>query len=114
MPNKRRWGAGFAEVFTRTADRISERREAAEKKERELAAKEKPVRPEPHEDYVPPPPAYAPAVGAPRDPVTAVPWGVRVAAEAGWRFLVLAGTLYVLMRVISAVRWWCWPSSRPC
>jgi predicted PurR-regulated permease PerM len=29
---------------------------------------------------------------------------VRVAAEAGWRLLVLAGTVYVLMRVISAVQ----------
>ncbi|MGW8061729.1 AI-2E family transporter [Streptomyces ziwulingensis] len=38
------------------------------------------------------------------DPAQAVPWGVRVAAEAGWRLLVLAGTLWVLMRVISAVR----------
>ncbi|MCC3774470.1 AI-2E family transporter [Streptomyces sp. UNOB3_S3] len=38
------------------------------------------------------------------DPVAAVPWGVRVAAEVGWRLLVLAGTLWVLMRVISAVR----------
>ncbi|MDI5970034.1 AI-2E family transporter [Streptomyces sp. SL13] len=56
-----------------------------------------------HPDHVPPPPAYAPAVAAPRDPVTAVPWGVRVAAEVGWRFVVLAITLYVLMRVIGAL-----------
>lgn len=46
-------------------------------------------------------PAAAPG---PRDPAAAVPWGVRVAAEAGWRFLVLAATLWVLMRVIGAVR----------
>ncbi|MEU3658264.1 AI-2E family transporter [Streptomyces sp. NPDC032940] len=38
------------------------------------------------------------------DPAQAVPWGVRVAAEAGWRLLVLAGTLWVLMKVISAVQ----------
>ena len=38
------------------------------------------------------------------DPAAAIPWGMRVAAEAGWRLLVLAGTLWVLMRVISAVR----------
>ncbi|MFD8994276.1 AI-2E family transporter [Streptomyces abikoensis] len=44
------------------------------------------------------------APGARPDPVAAVPWGVRVAAEVGWRLLVLAGTLWVLMRVISAVR----------
>ncbi|MFI1827311.1 AI-2E family transporter [Streptomyces sp. NPDC020412] len=53
---------------------------------------------------VPPPPAYAPAVPPRPDPVSAVPWGVRVAAEAGWRLLVIAGTLWVLMRVISEVR----------
>ncbi|MFB7370724.1 AI-2E family transporter, partial [Streptomyces sp. NPDC056222] len=40
----------------------------------------------------------------PRSPATSVPWAVRVAAEAGWRFLVLAATLWVLMRVIGAVR----------
>ncbi|WP_406725735.1 AI-2E family transporter [Streptomyces sp. GD-15H] len=38
------------------------------------------------------------------DPAQAVPWGVRVAAEAGWRLLVLAGTVWVLMRVIGAVQ----------
>lgn len=55
-------------------------------------------------DHVPPPPAYAPAISARPDPVAAVPWGMRVAAEAGWRLLVLAGTLWVLMKVISAVQ----------
>jgi putative heme transporter len=45
-----------------------------------------------------PPPAPRP------DPAQAVPWGVRVAAEAGWRLLVLAGTVWVLMKVISAVQ----------
>ncbi|MEV7506244.1 AI-2E family transporter [Streptomyces sp. NPDC093018] len=49
------------------------------------------------------PPASAPPVPRP-DPAQAVPWGVRVAAEAGWRLLVLAGTVWVLMRVISAVQ----------
>ncbi|MCX5054657.1 MULTISPECIES: AI-2E family transporter [unclassified Streptomyces] len=38
------------------------------------------------------------------EPARAVPWGVRVAAEAGWRLLVLAGTVWVLMRVISTVQ----------
>jgi len=47
--------------------------------------------------------AYASAHHRP-DPALAVPWGVRVAAEAGWRLLVLAGTVWVLMRVISAVQ----------
>ncbi|MEU9717562.1 AI-2E family transporter [Streptomyces sp. NPDC047976] len=38
------------------------------------------------------------------DPVTVIPWGVRVAAEASWRLLMLAGMLWVLMKVISEVR----------
>ncbi|MEU9358276.1 AI-2E family transporter [Streptomyces sp. NPDC048301] len=55
-------------------------------------------------ERVPSPPSYPPSVAARPDPVTAVPWGMRVAAEAGWRLLVLAGTLWVLMRIISAVQ----------
>ncbi|MCT4355534.1 AI-2E family transporter [Streptomyces sp. Je 1-79] len=53
---------------------------------------------------VPAPPDYAPAVAARPDPVAAIPWGMRVAAEAGWRLLVLAGTVWVLMKVISSVQ----------
>jgi predicted PurR-regulated permease PerM len=53
---------------------------------------------------IPAPPDHPPAVMARPDPAQAVPWGVRVAAEAGWRLLVLAGTLWVLMRIISAVQ----------
>ncbi|MFI1411429.1 AI-2E family transporter [Streptomyces sp. NPDC020707] len=45
-----------------------------------------------------------PVVHVRPDPATAVPWGMRVAAEAGWRLLVLAGTVWVLMRVISTVQ----------
>jgi len=52
-------------------------------------------------DRPPTPARRAPALP---DPAGAVPWGVRVAAEAGWRLLVLAGTVWVLMRVISAVQ----------
>ncbi|WP_149183865.1 AI-2E family transporter [Streptomyces sp. TRM49041] len=55
-------------------------------------------------DHIPAPPAYAPAVAAKPDPAAAVPWGMRVAAEAGWRLLVLAGTLWVAMKIISAVQ----------
>ncbi|MFD8935858.1 AI-2E family transporter [Streptomyces sp. NPDC059578] len=50
------------------------------------------------------PVTYLPAVTARPDPAQAVPWGLRVAAEAGWRLLVLAGAVWVLMRVISAVQ----------
>lgn len=46
----------------------------------------------------------APVLPTRPDPASAVPWGMRVAAEAGWRLLVLAGTVWVLMRVISSVR----------
>ncbi|MFI8961105.1 AI-2E family transporter [Streptomyces sp. NPDC053493] len=53
---------------------------------------------------VPAPPSYAPAVAARPDPVAAIPWGMRVAAEASWRLLVLAGTVWVLMKVISSVQ----------
>ncbi|MFE0641347.1 AI-2E family transporter [Streptomyces sp. NPDC058877] len=53
---------------------------------------------------VPVPPAYPPIVAARPDPVDAIPWGMRVAAEAGWRLLVLAGTVWVLMKVISSVQ----------
>ncbi|MFF3721992.1 AI-2E family transporter [Streptomyces erythrochromogenes] len=59
-------------------------------------------------------PAEAPAVraAAPErhqrperpDPASVVPWGMRVAAEASWRLLLLAGMLWVLMKVISEVR----------
>ncbi|WP_046775914.1 AI-2E family transporter [Streptomyces yangpuensis] len=38
------------------------------------------------------------------DPASVVPWGMRVAAEASWRLLLLAGMLWVLMKVISEVR----------
>ncbi|MFB8108450.1 AI-2E family transporter [[Kitasatospora] papulosa] len=55
-------------------------------------------------EQVPRPPSYAPDVAARPEPVSAIPWGMRVAAEAGWRLLVLAGTLWVLMRVISAIQ----------
>jgi predicted PurR-regulated permease PerM len=52
----------------------------------------------------PPPVAYVPVTVERPDPALAVPWGMRVAAEAGWRLLILAGTVWVLMRVISAVQ----------
>ncbi|MCP3820705.1 AI-2E family transporter [Streptomyces sp. A3M-1-3] len=58
----------------------------------------------PAPDHVPAPPAYSPAVAARPHPVDAVPWGMRVAAEASWRLLVLAGMLWVLMRIISEIR----------
>ncbi|MES4891714.1 AI-2E family transporter [Streptomyces sp. NPDC096012] len=90
-----RLGAGLTEM----SERLNERRAEVEKESAEPARAAKP----PAAD---PPPARRPArpAGPRPDPAGAVPWGVRVAAEAGWRLLVLAGTVWVLMRVISAVQ----------
>ncbi|AQS67785.1 AI-2E family transporter [Streptomyces pactum] len=93
-----RLGAGL----TRMSKRLDERREGADA-------------PEPAADDAAPPfpydlsqehasTQYPLVVQARPDPAQAVPWGMRVAAEAGWRLLVLAGTVWVLMRVISAVQ----------
>ncbi|MFG2954615.1 AI-2E family transporter [Streptomyces sp. NPDC048291] len=96
-----RVGAGLTEM----GERLDERRAEVE---REHAAPEPPVPavPVPAPAPAPEPPAPAPVrKPVPRpDPVTAIPWGVRVAAEAGWRLLVLAGAVWILMRVISSVQ----------
>ncbi|MFE9613696.1 AI-2E family transporter [Streptomyces sp. NPDC006012] len=90
-----RIGAGL----TQMGERLDERRVAAQKPDT-TDPPDPPVAepvPESHRE-----PAEAPVVIRP-DPAQAVPWGVRVAAEAGWRLLVLAGTVWVLMRVISSI-----------
>ncbi|MFC3351393.1 AI-2E family transporter [Streptomyces echinoruber] len=87
-----RLGAGLTDL----GERLEERRAEVEQ--------------EPAEGEPPPGEAqhlhadHVTVVPARPDPAQAVPWGVRVAAEAGWRILVLAGTVWVLMRVISAVQ----------
>ncbi|MER6994297.1 AI-2E family transporter [Streptomyces sp. NPDC000410] len=94
------WLGRLGARLTRMGARLEERRAAAAGNGNggdELSRGPVPER-------VPPPPSYAPAIAAKPDPVAAIPWGMRVAAEAGWRLLVLAGTLWVLMRVISAVQ----------
>ncbi|CAM5318897.1 MULTISPECIES: AI-2E family transporter [Streptomyces] len=95
-----RLGAGLTEM----SERLDERRAEVEKEHDEPA---EPADPGP--DDAPAAtavPVRRPAArSGPRpDPAEAVPWGVRVAAEAGWRLLVLAGTVWVLMRVISAIQ----------
>lgn len=92
-----RVGAGL----TAAGKRLEERRAEAAGEGRsgdEDSGREAAPRPDqaPSAEYV--------AVPVRPDPAQAVPWGVRVAAEAGWRLLVLAGTVWVLMRVISAVQ----------
>ncbi|MEU6255531.1 AI-2E family transporter [Streptomyces sp. NPDC047043] len=92
-----RIGAGLTEV----SERLDERR--AEVEREDAVADPPPPRPDP--DHATPPLAeHVTVVPARPDPAQAVPWGVRVAAEAGWRLLILAGTVWVLMRVISAVQ----------
>ncbi|MEU6196377.1 AI-2E family transporter [Streptomyces sp. NPDC047061] len=100
-----RIGAGLTEM----GERLDERRAEVE---REHAEPEPPAPvvsvPAPAPAPAPTPAPQAPAPvrkPVPRpDPVTAVPWGVRVAAEVGWRLLVLAGAVWILMRVISSVQ----------
>ncbi|MFD6287623.1 AI-2E family transporter [Streptomyces sp. NPDC060205] len=93
-----RIGAGLTEV----GERLDARRAAAEKddeidKDEDVGADSLP-------SSLPGSSPEGPVVRVRPDPATAVPWGMRVAAEAGWRLLVLAGTVWVLMRVISAVQ----------
>ncbi|WP_405648036.1 AI-2E family transporter [Streptomyces sp. NBC_00019] len=88
------WLGRLGHGLTEMGDRLDERRAEAEREE-EVSPPDEP----------PPPTDEAPPAATPRpDPAQAVPWGMRVAAEAGWRLLVLAGTVWVLMRVISAVQ----------
>ncbi|WP_133912641.1 AI-2E family transporter [Streptomyces sp. NBC_00582] len=89
-----RLGAGLTEMGERLDERRAEVERESAPEEPEPPAPETPVAPP--EDLSPPP--------ARPDPAQAVPWGVRVAAEAGWRLLVLAGTVWVLIKVISAVQ----------
>ncbi|MEU9921314.1 AI-2E family transporter [Streptomyces griseoluteus] len=86
-----RLGAGLTEM----SERLDERRAEVQKEHAGPAG--------PPESVAVPAPRPAPSAPRP-DPAHAVPWGVRVAAEAGWRLLVLAGTVWVLMRIISAVQ----------
>lgn len=104
------WLGQLGAELSRLSERLDERRAETEADDPLLGGPSGPVaagagKDEPaHVDQVPAPPSYAPTVAARPDPVAAIPWGMRVAAEAGWRLLVLAGTLWVLMRVISAVQ----------
>ncbi|MEU1268147.1 AI-2E family transporter [Streptomyces sp. NPDC005799] len=108
-----RLGAGLTEV----SERLDERRAEVEREEAEIGppprrsdraarTEKQPARSGDRNDHVDHVDHVIEVHQAPArpDPAQAVPWGVRVAAEAGWRLLVLAGTVWVLMRVISAVQ----------
>lgn len=56
------------------------------------------------QEAAPSAPPAVPSGAAGPEPIAAVPWGVRVAAEAGWCLLVIAAGLWVLVQAISAVR----------
>ncbi|MFF4299595.1 AI-2E family transporter [Streptomyces vinaceus] len=89
MPGIRRWFALIADGAAALGERrtqVQARHEAELLAERQRVAEARRARPRDP------------------DPARAVPWGVRVAAEAGWRFLVLAAALWVIMRVIGSVR----------
>ncbi|WP_328887329.1 AI-2E family transporter [Streptomyces sp. NBC_00316] len=112
------WLGRLGAELTELGERLEERRAAAEAEEEAEGDQDAraglpvpvpvavatPDDPSTAPGRVPAPPSYAPFVAARPDPVVAIPWGMRVAAEAGWRLLVLAGTLWVLMRIISAVQ----------
>ncbi|MFJ5221743.1 AI-2E family transporter [Streptomyces sp. NPDC088400] len=88
------WLGQVGAELTRMSARFEERRAEAEADDEPVTTRAD----------IPPPPSYAPVVAAKPDPVSAIPWGMRVAGEAAWRLLVLGGLLWVLMRVISAVQ----------
>ncbi|MTE20796.1 AI-2E family transporter [Streptomyces sp. TRM43335] len=89
------------EGVSRAAARLTERRARAAEEIDDLGPAVPPGPP------VPPAPADPAGgtggTGGPPPPATMVPWGVRVAAEVGWRLLILAGVVYVLIKVISAI-----------
>lgn len=96
------WLGRIGTRLTDMGERLDERRAEVAREEAEADSAETPERrPKTPSGAA----SRAPVVLVPRpDPAQAVPWGVRVAAEAGWRLLVLAGTVWVLMRVISSVQ----------
>ncbi|MFE7751922.1 AI-2E family transporter [Streptomyces sp. NPDC057428] len=99
------WLGRLGAELTEIGARLEERRAAEERRAEEAAMSgSSSTLSTAAVEQVPSPPAYAPAVAAKPEPVAAIPWGMRVAAEAGWRLLILAGTLWVLMRVISAIQ----------
>ncbi|MET7734679.1 AI-2E family transporter [Streptomyces sp. NPDC005402] len=96
------WIGRLGARLTDVGDRLDERRAEVAREEAEADAAEQPERKQKKQAKSA---SRPPVVLVPRpDPAQAVPWGVRVAAEAGWRLLILAGTVWVLMRVISSVQ----------
>ncbi|MCX5194674.1 AI-2E family transporter [Streptomyces sp. NBC_00249] len=105
MAKRAGWLGRLGSRLSRMEERLDERRAEVEA---ETSAEPPPPAPVMAVEEPVPAPQDAPArpAHAPErpDPVTVIPWGVRVAAEASWRLLLLAGMLWVLMKVISEVR----------
>ncbi|MEU3313060.1 AI-2E family transporter [Streptomyces sp. NPDC006687] len=102
MAKRTGWLGRLGTGLSRMEARLNERRaevaaEAEADAEPSLPAGSAPE-PRPPAAYEEPPPPARP------DPVAVIPWGMRVAAEASWRLLLLAGMVWVLMKVISEVR----------
>ena len=129
MPEKRHWSVALASGLANLAGRIEERQAEVSARDADPQDTTDPAVPghdagsataEPAARVAPAEPAAAAAApvtkpaaphtvpaqraAAPVSPVAVVPWSMRVAAEIGWRLLILAGSVYVLMRVIDAVR----------
>ncbi|MFB7180679.1 AI-2E family transporter [Streptomyces sp. NPDC056257] len=119
MAKREGWLGRLGNRLNRMEARLNERRAEVEAEtggalRAPAAAAPAPAAPEPSAAApVPPVPAHPPAPVHPPavpavperpDPASVVPWGMRVAAEASWRLLLLAGMLWVLMKVISEVR----------
>ncbi|MFD8143317.1 AI-2E family transporter [Streptomyces sp. NPDC059708] len=106
MAKRTGWLGRLGRGLSRMEARLDERRAEVEAEaEADVEPPELPPAPVPE----PPAPAAAGAFeGVPPvvrpDPAAVIPWGVRVAAEASWRLLLLAGMVWVLMKVISEVR----------
>ncbi|GGO97591.1 AI-2E family transporter [Wenjunlia tyrosinilytica] len=96
MSRLHEWGAGWVDALSRLSGRLAESRA---ERQQELEREELADRPEPVAA-----PHAGPAAKSVPDPVAMVPWGMRVATEVAWRLLVLAGAVWVLMRIISEVR----------
>ncbi|MET9604672.1 AI-2E family transporter [Streptomyces sp. NPDC006512] len=104
MAKRAGWLGRLGSRLSRMEARLDERRAEVEAE----AAGDPPL-PTPVVTAGTPVPAVRATAGQPGpperpDPVSVIPWGVRVAAEASWRLLLLAGLLWVLMKVISEVR----------
>ncbi|UGY93417.1 AI-2E family transporter [Streptomyces gobiensis] len=99
MSRLQRLRAGMSRMGARMAEyRAQAERERDERKrERRIRAEQETA------EAAPPPPQDLPSPSERPEPAAVIPWGMRVAAEAGWRLLVLAGVIWVLMQVLAAI-----------